>query len=626
MCTLSLKNLHLFEISYLDFLVIFQIFFPSFIFAYECDFQTPFFYEGGCVSFCYPNDLESHICEVNNTLIKDQWLNNIITFININEVTYHLSDFCLTTKEELILLLSSNDEDFEGNRLFYNIKNNGRGFFSNGTDDTPLYLFQTTLNSKEETIIFPFKLNNTNDNKEYILAISSTNIFEIYDINENKRYFTKTFNDLYNKGIIYKESSIPTYIESGNNYYLGNLGQWRGSSGYSFYINKLSFNSLEADKFHPLIKYKSIDVDEDSYIVSCYKTEITRTYIICFYHEYSGNYKAIAFDENLEKLGEETIKEWGNSNYFFKCVHFFDEVGVFGYFENYQFNFKFKLFNEGNNFVDYFNERAENVMIDYIEFEDPEHFNYDANDLIKLDDKKICFTSKKLNLNSLYIVIIHEFNDSKIKLRYYKINLKLYSVNNFSKRLRTLVYNNFISLTSYFDQDFSQYEERHSASLIIFSYPNCKDFKLDITNFLTQHHNITIDLNLQCQIDNNIFGLIRKEFKIIDFPEIFKIYSSKDDRKINKGESLKANETLIVILSRNENVNIPTLGRIEYAMVVTEPDYDEYNSYTYLTECDCLGKEDDENNGYYIKKNYTGRYSYCDIKVDESQVNQPLWE
>ena len=112
MCTLSLKNLHLFGISYLDFLVIFQIFFPSFIFPYECDFQVPFYSNGECVYSCYPNILENHMCELNNTKIKDQWLNNIITFININEVTYHLSDFCLTTKEELILLLSSNDDEF----------------------------------------------------------------------------------------------------------------------------------------------------------------------------------------------------------------------------------------------------------------------------------------------------------------------------------------------------------------------------------------------------------------------------------------------------------------------------------------------------------------------------------
>ena len=346
MLTLILKNLYLFGISYFNFLVIFQIFFPSFIFLYECDFQTPFFNEGGCVDFCYPNILESHMCEVNNTLIKDQWLNNKITFININEVTYHLSDFCLTTKEELVLLLSSNEADFEGNRLFYIIKKTGRGFFSNGTDDTPLYLFQTPLNSKEETIIFPFKLNNTNDNKEYILAISSSDILEIYDINENKRNFTITFNDLYNKGIIYKESSIPTYIESGKNYYLGNLGQWKGSSSYSFYINKLSFNSLEAGNFHPLIKYKSFDAEENSQMVSCYKTEITSTYIICFYQEYMGDYIAIAFDENLEKVGEEIIKEDGYSYYFFKCVHFFDEVGAFGFFENEQFNFKFRSFNE----------------------------------------------------------------------------------------------------------------------------------------------------------------------------------------------------------------------------------------------------------------------------------------
>ena len=73
-----------------------------------------------------------------------------------------------------------------------------------------------------------------------------------------------------------------------------------------------------------------------------------------------------------------------------------------------------------------------------------------------------------------------------------------------------------------------------------------------------------------------------------------------------------------MLLSKNINITIPNVGKIIYAMIITEPDYGIYNEYTSGIECNCIG-EDDENDGYFIKNNYIGRYFYCKIKIDEKR-------
>ena len=101
----------------------------------------------------------------------------------------------MTTNENLVLLASSNSDDYKGNRLFYIIKSNGRGFF---IDESPFYLFETEFNKKTNGFIFPIKLNNTNVNKEYILSISSNNILEIYDINgDSQNFYSRSLNEIY---------------------------------------------------------------------------------------------------------------------------------------------------------------------------------------------------------------------------------------------------------------------------------------------------------------------------------------------------------------------------------------------------------------------------------------------
>ena len=437
--------------------------------------------------------------------------------------------------------------------------------------------------------------NNTNDDREYIASISSSNMFEIYDINPNRnRNYNKTLDVLFKRKNYYK--NISTFIELDNNYYFGFVGK-DDSDSFLLYLYKLSFSSIDIDNVSPLITSKSIQ-SLYSKIVSCYKTELK--YIICFYLiNTNKKYKIMAFEhQKLDIKGSFIFaQENKEENYFFKCVHYFEEVGAFAIFnpEKRSFTFSFIL-HKNNNFVNYYSQR-ENITLNLENLKS----DIDNNDLIKLNDKKICFISSNATSGYVNLVIINDYLDGKIKIRYYKINLNLYLLTILNKISLTL-YNNFICLALSYSQ-IKSYDREETSSLIIFSYPNSIDFDVDITDNLKHNQSTSIDLNSKCKIDNNIFGLIPKGIKIINFTEVFELFSSKDNRRLNIGDYIDIDENVILMLSNNTNINIPKLGKIVYSMVITEPDYAIYNKYIIESEWDCFG-EDDENQGHFIKNNY----------------------
>ena len=609
----SEKKFHYFDsFLYLNILIFFKII----VLTNQCSFEAPFLYQSNCLNQddCPYEYIENGICEIDNNLIKTQWLNNIITFNNDNNngIKYYYVDICTTTDGNLVLLSSSSIEEYKGNRIFYIIKEDGRGYFiNNENDESPFYLYETFLDFKTNGNIFSIKLNNNNNDKEYIISISPNNFFEIYDIN-NKIYYNNTFDKLFG---IDSYQNISAYIGSENNYYLSFIGK----SGFynHFYINKLNFSSIEIDNSSPNIINKYY-LSSNSKIVSCYKTELK--YIVCFYQTENYIYRIIAFDQNLKFLNYENIcEEMQEEAYFFKCVHYIGEAGAFGFYnrENGFFTFKFKLLNNDKQIINYYSE-IDNIILS-LENSD---YKIEFNDIIKINDKKICFANLNTNGDYLYLIIIYDYLNGKIKKSYYKINLELYLLEFY--KLSITLYNNFICLASSYSQirSFDEDGLKESTSLIIFSYPNSRDFEVDITNNLKQNKKIEIDLNSKCEIDNNTFGLIPKEIKIINFPELFMLYSSQNYRKIKKGDTINTDENIILMLDKSLNISIPKVGKIIYSMIVTEPDYDIYNLYINKSESECV--EDDENSNF-IKNNYIGRHSYCNIRINESEIkNQCL--
>ena len=108
------------------------------------------------------------------------------------------------------------------------------------------------------------------------------------------------------------------------------------------------------------------------------------------------------------------------------------------------------------------------------------------NDIIRINENKICFSSVLSEKETIYIIILKIFGDRKIRIRYYSIFS--YILYNFKLlfELRIHTYKNFISFSSSFCQNKkcdSDYDE-HYSSLMIFSYPNATDFTFDVEKYL----------------------------------------------------------------------------------------------------------------------------------------------
>ena len=155
------------------------------------------------------------------------------------------------------------------------------------------------------------------------------------------------------------------------------------------------------------------------------------------------------------------------------------------------------------------------------------------NDIIKLNDTKFCFVSPTTDKENLNIVIFNLYNnDNVLFIKYYIINFfSTYSIK-FYQDIRIFSYNDFISLAfSYCNQSqCSESRDLHYSSLIIFNYPNSPDEIIDLIHYLyTENERLegfifNIENKVSYTIENNIFGYQYVGIKILNYPDIIKIY------------------------------------------------------------------------------------------------------
>ena len=112
-------------------------------------------------------------------------------------------------------------------------------------------------------------------------------------------------------------------------------------------------------------------------------------------------------------------------------------------------------------------------------------------------------------------------------------------------------------------------------------------------------------------MENNIFGYIYSGIQIIEnCDELKDIYlANLYNEKIYENYFLPQKEKVKLIIPKND-VYEPFTCKIKYAVVVTEPEYSEYNKYP--IRINNIGESDNEEDFFY-KKNYIGKYSFYNI-------------
>ena len=581
-----------------------------------CPRETPILISDECkLQYCSKQEFESGYCKIKNDIIKTQWLNNIIA---IGDYKYRYINFASYSNGDMVVETTT----YPGTtgRKFYGIKSNGRPLFTKSSKETPYYYKEvgdTIGHFEAESIIVK-----TTDNKELFFSLSKLEGYaEMFDL-QNDNLLRATVAQFTNHDYIYSlRHTIVPFTDSYNNnkYFIGVVAS--ENNQYDIYFKEYTFNSYSNFFVYFYTASQPSQIRGTyGYMVSCYKTD--NGFIVCSCIMFSIN----SYIYNILRVGSMHMYTFpfyindkkADQNIFFKCIHLRGEVGVFAYYNNVFNGFFFSYTQIYMIFLEYNNGFTNYISNDYtISLNLPNSINnLLLNDLIKISENKICFTSLPSDKNTINIVIINIYNNKKIKIRYYSIpSFSLYHYK-ILLDIRIHPYKNIITFGSSFCQNdpCEEDKDQHNSSLILFSYPNATDYTLDLEKYLFDNNgisinNLTIDLKDHIIIENNIFGYIYDSISIQNMKdcqslELFSSENPTEEIRVNK--DLHKNEKILLNLKKTENVYENINCTLEYVYKVTEPEIDVYNNYT-------SNMEGDDDSDSFTKDIYTGRLTYYGI-------------
>ena len=554
----------------------------------------------------------------------------IINIIQLGGENFRYNHFSLNSKGDMIIDTTANPGSNE--RRFFGLKKNGRGyFFDENNIETPYRsLFAENLENENqqklegESNFIILSNQNFNEIKEYLISFSKLdNYMELYNFDTNEISTEKTSiifgnNITSNVSTFFKSESK---IDNKTNYYIAYIHEVNNE--YKFYFLRCYFTStnLKNKGYHRDTGNRKSTINKA--ITSCFETEQKK--IACFYQKNNLKYTIVTIDEDFNNTSQNytTIATASEDiNTFFKAIHFKKEIGAFIYYINITdiypiFSLKY-CSEEDNIFYNYKN--YEEIIVNKMSF----NSNAMMNDIIKVEDNKICFISISSDKNSLIIVIFNTYNeDNYMSIRYYSNDMYNLYRNKFFNDLRIFNFNGFISAAySYCPQlKCNDNEDLHYSSLIIFSYPNITTDQnanlleyIYTTNNKFEDYNFILDEHLNCYIENNIFGHSCKGIKILNYPENTILKYKKDNNIVEKNSFLVEKEILFLFFEESEEYKGMNYT-IEYAYVGIDPEYSKIN--TYISEIDnSYGNEFEQN--YYEKKEYIGRSAYFNLTIEEN--------
>ena len=597
------------------------------IISEDCPKDKPILLEKrSCVSLnCSEYEFETNYCIINNTIIKTQWLTNIIVFgdLNfryINFVTYSNGD----------MVVESTSCPGGPKRMFYGLKKNGRNFFK---ENTPFYSItaqgQDNSGKKYESEILIIKLNDGDEkDKEYIISMTKSDSYvELYDFDHDKIYQKKMSNILGTTHENLRQAAL-TIISSDNKYY----SIYGFINGVDLYLYRFFFSSVNDLVEEGLIKEQTKINNVKGCSVSCFETE--QKIIICFYTSNDNKKVILAIDINFNLKGKMDISPKDSTfeeSSFIKCIHLTREIGVFSFYDKvdninglYPFLY-FKTFIDNGSSSGQFENSISIMNQEYIVLDNYTFTNNALmNDLTKISNSKICFTSTDDDHGTLFIIVLDIINLEGIKIRYYSFKIYDLLYYKFLQDMKSYLYNQFVVIGASVCRQkdcTDDHNHPHFSSLIFFSYPNSTDEDFEVSKYLFNNNDIAIesleiDLKNYIKIENNIFGYIFNGIQIFNISNynIIKLYSSKDDSIINDNYILTKDET-IIIKFENNNYHIDNCSFFYY-YIITEPEREIYDSYpSHIV----LNFGDDNEEYFNSQKNeYIGRTSYFNIYLKDN--------
>ena len=555
------KKLNKVKLIFCQFFQIFLLFYQIKSEITECSRDLPILESNECkLIYCNKTQFDTNICQIKDSTIKTQWLNNIRVF---GDDGFRYVRFASYSNGDMIIETTRYPGTTK--RMFYGLKQNGRPFFKNRTnnnEETPFYSKdvygqkdidgQTEYigNFESEAIVFK----HIYQGKEYYLSVSKMQCYaELFDFDNDNVYDKPSYSfakDLFIHSIKNSLFALSKKDYETNYYYFFGFIATTFYGGYNakkVYFQKHLFITNDFPRDQTL----DSQTDQPNGYgngISCFQTNLR--FIICFYSTKVDNtiyYNLIKYDRNFENKNNPPITNFESNvddiDNFLKCVHLEGEAGIFAYYKSFSTIlypiFLFKQFDQSSNsFQNYLpsSYSESSIALQNYQFNN----NLLLNDLIKINEKKIVFASTLIDKETLYITLFNIFGDRNIRIRYYSI--KIYDLYHYKllKELRIHNYNNFIAFASSYcpNRQCDLDTDEHYSSLILFSYPNTKDENFYLDKYLFDHNNITINnieiyLKEQFNIDNNLFGYILSSISIKEINDCgdYKLYSSKNEKK-----------------------------------------------------------------------------------------------
>ena len=591
----------------------------------SCNITHPILKGGKCNSvYCSKADFNSSKCIINNEIIKTQWLTRIIL---ISDLNFRYISPVLTKNNDLIIQTSKSTGSPE--RKFFGIKENGRYYFKDPNEkgygfDTngkgyPFYSINVTTEEgiklyKKESISSIIYLENYNNDYFLNIGLNENSYTELIDF-KNKNVST-ILTSKYNINSIYSEIGpiFKLAQNNSNNYYFIALLTKKNDIFY-FHKNLYIFNStilnVDNKKIHKVYK-----VSSGKKMVSCYE-DINSTYIFCFYQDKDNYFKIGIYGPIslvVKKAFEIDQAEYLDENIyiFLKYIYLVKNVGFFIYYKSV--NYKYPVIQikewDGNKTI---NDYKFFGLI-YLDGKYAFNYNLHLNDIIKIKENQICYSSTSLNKENIYIVIFNFYDSfSKLKIRYYMIKLYELYHKKIMFELKLINFGKYISLSSSLCSDLHCYsnDKNFYSYLIIFNYPNSTDAKLNLIEHLFNTNetisNININFTKYIKIENNIFGYIYEGIKILEKSELIAINSALNNNEINKSNLLNKNVSISISL---DNQKTKENYMIKFALILSEPEYNKINDY--IIDINDTYADDNEEK-YYSREKYIGRTSYLRI-------------
>ena len=569
-----------------------------------------------------------------SNIIKILLIFQIIDFINseidkiisLGDKDFRFVHFSTNLDGDMIVDTStSSDSSYKNERRFFGLKKNGRFYFKNNSPFLSLYEKNNYAKIYAESCFIQISTDDENNEKEYLFSMSiSGGSVDIYDFEQEsissvyQLIFYNSKNTKSSVSSVFKSSYKPD-----SKYYYIFAHTVNINPDYPVYIIRDYYDSSTVSKIRFDNKLSEL-VCTNNNIVTCFETIEYR--IVCLYQNSDYKLEIYIYPQatNTEEIKQTILYEGPleeNENIFFKGIHLKEEIGVFMYYTSTNsktpiVSIKKYIVNSGMEGYNSFNEININKIEDF-------NSATTLNDIMKINESKICIVSVSSNKNILYLVLLSLFeNDTKMLISYYSFDMYESHGFYFYQDIRIYLYNNYISLGFSHCTSCSGDNDIHYSSLIIFNYPNVTDTNLDLIDYLSDNNkdidSLNINLGDNIIIENDIFGYSISGIKIIDISENLKVYFKKNNTLILKDYILSKDDYIKISIPETTSTTITYT--IEYAGIVKQPNFNNFITnaklYDYININNINELEE-----FYISNEYIGKSSYYNLTIEGEVTN-----